>query len=76
MFLLFSYCCVCLCTQTGTGGMIQMLLMIHATKPTMIRHMAGTMTLMVTEVTITNNFKTGTLIHPYNNFFVYLLTHL
>lgn len=44
--------------------MIQMLLMIHATKPIMIRHMAGTMTLMVTEVTTTNNIKTGTLIPP------------
>lgn len=55
---------VCLCIQIGAGGMIQMLLMIHATKPIMIRHMAGTMILMVTEVTTTNNIKTGTLIHP------------
>lgn len=60
---------VCLCIQIGAGGMIQMLLMIHATKPTMIRHMAGTMTLMVTEVTTTNNIKTGTLIHPSNKSF-------
>lgn len=58
---------LCLCMQIRAGGMIQMLLMIHATKPTMIRHMAGTMTLMVTEKErriTTNNIKTGTFIHP------------
>lgn len=58
-YRLCSYECVFVCTQIGAGGMIQMLLMIHATEPTMTKHMAGTMEMPTT----TNNIKTGTQIH-------------
>lgn len=63
--LVFAYECVFVCIQIEAGGMIQMLLMIHDTEPTMIKPMAGTMEMPTT----TNNIKTGTHINLCNQCF-------